>query len=393
LDHRSYFRHGRNYITKNSVKALVLGLGISGTSAASFLKKKGYEVVGVDDKLAPQKIADLSAFSLLVLSPGISPDHPLCERARVAGIPIKGEAQIALEHIKAPCIGVTGTNGKTTVVQMLEHCFNACGKKARAVGNIGTPLTSCVDAKEILIVELSSYQLETLHAKVFDVGIILNIAEDHLDRYSSVEDYARAKAHLQNCIKEGGLFFVHHDIDPAYLSHDYQTYQGGNLEAVRLICLSFGIEEGDFFQTVSSFSKPAHRLEFVSEIAGVRYYNDSKATNVAAVMHALEIMQKKVILLLGGQDKGISFHPLNKHTETISKVIVFGEAREKIANALQDYQVTQVETMQQATEAAMALAKTGDTVLFSPGCASFDAFQNYEKRGEEFKRLIRRRTK
>ncbi|NGX46683.1 MAG: UDP-N-acetylmuramoylalanine--D-glutamate ligase [Chlamydiae bacterium] len=392
MDHRPHPRHGGSHIAKNTVKALVIGLGISGTSASAFLEKKGYEVVGFDDKLAPKKIADLSDFSLVVVSPGVPMDHPLCERARMAGVPIKGEAQIALENLSQPCIGVTGTNGKTTVVKMLEHCLNACGRRARAVGNVGTPLTSSVGGEEILIVELSSYQLETLTAKVLDVGVILNIAEDHLDRYHSLSEYAKTKAHIQNCIKEDGELFVHCNIEKNLFTRRFQAYDGDNMQAVHLVCNFLGVDEKAFFQASSSFSKPAHRLEFVAEIGGVRYYNDSKATNVAAVVYALGTLQKKVLLLLGGQDKGLSFAPLEKHGDQIALIIAFGEAREKIANALQGYQVHQVETMQDAARVAMELAKGGDTVLFSPGCASFDAFQNFEERGEEFKRFVRRRT-
>lgn len=372
-------------------KALVLGFGVSGKSAKIFLEKKGYEVACYDDKLAPDPIENIETFSLVVLSPGISLAHPLCIRAAKANIPIKGEAQIALEEISQPCIGVTGTNGKTTLVLMLQHCLTLCGKKAKAVGNVGIPITSCVGSDEILVVELSSYQLETLTAKAFDVGIILNIAENHLDRYLSMEEYSKAKARLQFCIKKGGIFYVHPAIDPKYFSMPIQSFSGGNTEAAQKICSHFGISEKDFYAAASSFSKPAHRIEFVAEIQGVKYYNDSKATTLQAVIYALNHLQAKVILLLGGLDKGLSFEPLNAYPDRVKHAIVFGRSREKIANALQDcHAVCVEETMQEAVEKARQLAKPGDIVLLSPGCASFDAFDNYERRGEEFKRLVRR---
>lgn len=371
------------------MKALVIGLGISGKSATTFLEKRGVKVVGYDDKLAPVEIEEIRDFSLVVLSPGVPLSHPLCLRAKAANVPIKGEAELALETISQRCIGVTGTNGKTTVVKMLEHCLQACGKKARAVGNVGVPLTSCVDEEGILVVELSSFQLETLTTKAFEVGVILNIAEDHLNRYHSMEEYAKAKVRLEGCIKEGGQLFVHQEVDSALFSLPYHRYGGGNLEAVRLVCAHFGVGEREFLQAASSFSKPSHRLEFIAEVQEVKYYNDSKATNVAAVLYALETLQTKVILLLGGQDKGLSFHPLRAYCDQLKCVIPFGQAREKIANALQNCHIAV--TMEEAVEMAFSFAKPGDTILFSPGCASLDAFKNYEERGEEFKRLVRRR--
>jgi len=373
------------------MKALVIGMGISGQSACTFLKKKGFEVIIYDDK-SPTEIADLGVFSLVVISPSVLPDHPLCERARLAGVPIQGEAQLALQDCSQPCIAVTGTNGKTTVVKLIEHCLKSCGKKAIACGNVGTPLTSCIGGNEILVVELSSFQLESLSAKVFDVGLVLNIGEDHLDWHLTVDAYARAKANLQDCVKEEGKLLVHSSVPSGLFNRPFRAYEGDKREAARLACEFFGVEGNAFFQALRSFSKPSHRLEFVAEIDGACYYNDSKATNVSAVIYALRTLKRKVILLLGGQDKGLSFAPLNEERQWIEQVIVFGQAREKIANALQGYQVHTVETMSQAIQLAKGLANGEGTVLFSPGATSFDAFQNYEERGEEFKKFVRRRT-
>ncbi|MDN3506769.1 MAG: UDP-N-acetylmuramoyl-L-alanine--D-glutamate ligase [Simkaniaceae bacterium] len=373
------------------MKALVIGLGISGQAARTFLEGKGYEVTCYDDK-EPQEIADLGEFSLVVPSPGVRLDHPLCERARIAGVAMKGEAQLALEGLKQPCVAVTGTNGKTTVVRLIEHCLRYGGKKAIACGNVGRPLTSCVGGGEILVVELSSFQLESLEAKVLDMGVILNIEEDHLDWHQSMEAYAGAKARIQDCVTDEGELLLHESVPKNLFHRVFTTYRGDNVEAARLVCQRFGVEGNTFFQALSSFSKPEHRLEFVAEIEGVRYYNDSKATNVSAVVHALRTLQKKVVLLLGGQDKGLSFAPIAEMGEWIDQVIVFGKDREKIADALQSHQVHKVELLSQATQLAADLAKEAGTVLFSPGGASFDAFRNYEERGEEFKKLVRRRT-
>ncbi|NGX37755.1 MAG: UDP-N-acetylmuramoylalanine--D-glutamate ligase [Chlamydiae bacterium] len=372
----------------SKMKALVLGLGVSGKSAQNFLEKRGVSVVGVDDTLAPQKIDNLSGFDLFVPSPGIAKTHPLYQMAIEQKIPIKGEAELALEACTVPCIGVTGTNGKTTVVKMIEHCLNANGVEAKAVGNVGMPLTSC-EQKGIWIVELSSFQLETLHAIVFDVGLVLNIEEDHLDRYESFHDYAMAKAHLENCIKEKGDLFVHESVDEGLFSKPFQYFVGHNEMAARLACAHFGIKN---FDALLSFEKPPHRLEFVTQIDDVAYYNDSKATNVAAVLNALEEIDSDVVLIIGGQDKDLSFEPLRQARKKLAHVIVFGQAREKIADALQGLSdVHKVETLHQAVEKAALCAKKADVVLFSPGCASFDAFKNYEERGEAFKRIVRRR--
>ncbi len=373
------------------MKILVLGLGISGQSAREFLEERGHTVVGIDDDLHREKIEDMSSFDLFVPSPGVAQTHPLYLKAKEYQIPIKGEMQLALEEVTQLCIGVTGTNGKSTVVKMIAHCLNQCGKKARAVGNIGEPLTRYVShLDEILVVELSSYQLETVTAKSFDVGIILNIAEDHLDRYAFFEDYAKAKTHLQFCIKEKGKFFVHKSIPSTLFSTPCDLFSGQNEEAAFLVCARFGIDRPSFLHALSSFVKPEHRLEFVGKIDGVAYYNDSKATNVSAVIHALKTVDGSVVLIAGGRDKGLNFEPLGKLKTQLASVVVFGEAREKIANALKHrVDVHVMETLHDAVAMAKQLAKGKSTVLFSPGCASFDGFKNYAERGEAFKRLVR----
>lgn len=271
---------------------------------------------------------------------------------------------------------------------MVEHVLNFCGKKARAVGNVGDPLTQEF-TDEILVVELSSFQLETLQAKVFDVAVLLNISEDHLDRYDSFEEYAKTKAYLQTLVKEEGEFLAHEKIDPSYFFSGYISYHGANEEAALRIVENFGISKEEFFKALKTFSKPAHRLEFVAEINKVRYYNDSKATNISAVINAVLSVEGKVVLLLGGRDKGLSFEPLAALQEKLRGVVTFGEASEKIANALQNQSgVHKVKTVKEALDIATDIAKEGEAVLFSPGCASFDAFKNYQQRGDYFKSLV-----
>lgn len=370
------------------MKALILGLGLSGKSAKNFLEKRGWEVVGIDDKSAPKNIESLETFDLFVPSPGISPKHPLYQKALQAQILIKGEAQLALEEITQTCVGVTGTNGKTTTVKLIEHCLNASGKKAKALGNVGQPLTS-YSGNDILIVELSSFQLETLGVKVFDLALVLNIAPDHLDRYSTIEEYAQAKARIQNCIKLDGKLLIHESVDSSLFTKPFECF---NEDGAWLVCKELGVDRADYITGVKTFVKPSHRLEFVAQKNGIKFFNDSKSTNIASVLHGLKQMEGKVILLAGGLDKGLSFEALAAAKNPLSSVIVFGQAREKIANALQHLvEVHKVGTVEEAVNLAKSLAKAGESVLFSPGCASFDAYRNYEERGEEFKQLVRRR--
>ncbi len=203
-----------------------------------------------------------------------------------------------------------------------------------------------------------------------------------------MDEYKKAKAQIQYCVKPGGKVFAHKSIDPS-LFPGVQIYDGDNTSIAMLICKEFGIGEKEFFQASSSFSKPPHRLEWVANKKGIDYYNDSKGTNVAAVSFAIQAMQKKVVLLLGGKDKNLRFAPLKAHKNKISRIIAFGEARVKIANELQDVcAIDQVETMQEAVTLAEKIATSEDTVLFSPGCTSFDAFRNAEERGEKFRNLV-----
>lgn len=273
---------------------------------------------------------------------------------------------------------------------MIEHCLNLCGKKARAVGNVGEPIADYIGGEEILVVELSSYQLETLTARVFDVGLILNITENHLDRYDSFDDYARAKVRLENCIKPEGKLYIHSSVDHTLFLKSHLDYQGENEEAAFLACSNFGVDRNAFNQALSSFVKPPHRIEFVANIKGVSYYNDSKATSIAAMIKALEVIGKEVVLIAGGQDKGLNFGPLCSYKNQLSSVVVYGEAREKIANALKAVVDVHVAvTLQEAVLCAKRLVKKDGTVLFSPGCASFDAFKNYAERGEAFRRFVK----
>lgn len=399
--------------------ACVLGMGASGRAAARYLRQLGFSVTCVEDHLkqddwksSPEiKIED---FTLFVPSPGIPRTHPLYVMAKKAGIEIAGEMELALRQLTDHlCIGVTGTNGKTTVVTWIEQFLNDSGILARAVGNVGNVLLEYLENKreaEVLIVEVSSFQLETLRMRAFDLGFILNITEDHLYRYSSFDEYGFTKCQLEKCMKgqlhvygKAASQFRHHlqhpfeiyEIDPIVKTgHWIAPHDLENATVVWRVAQYFGIPPTSFCQGLASLGKPPHRIEYVAMVDGVTYYNDSKATNVDAVLKALSAMTAPVILLAGGMDKGGSFSPILLYRERIRCILAFGQSREKIASELGD--VLPVEPylhMDAAIKRAYEVAKSGEIVLLSPGCASFDGFTSYAHRGEQFKEIINQRRR
>lgn len=410
-------------------KTLVIGLGISGQAASALLISKGGEVVAVDrnrELLASppieqlrekglvavheSSIIDLDSFSLVVVSPGVPPTDRLYRLASEKKLEIIGEVELSLREIRQPCVGITGTNGKTTVTLLVEHILKLSGKKARALGNVGLPLASYFiqpDPEEILVIELSSYQLETLQAPVFDVGVILNITPDHLDRYPSMEEYAAAKWRLKNCMKPGSPFYVHPKIIQEFgksaeiyttfldnlLSPDYRkrgVHECENALAAWCICREFQVSKEEFIKGLETFIKPAHRIELVKMVKGVYYYDDSKGTNIDAVIQAVGAMSGPVLLIAGGVDKGASYALWKKpFAQKVKKIFVIGKAAEKICCELQEaFPVEKIETLEKAVERAAFESQKGDCVLLSPGCSSYDMFRDYAHRGEEFKKCV-----
>lgn len=425
------------------MRALVIGYGISGRAAAALLRKQGAEVVAVDSNPpsdVPDVLIDTTTFPMgefdsVVLSPGIPPDHPLVIAARKVGTETIGEAELALRFLPGRKLGITGTNGKTTVTLLTAHILQQYGFNARAVGNIGAPLSAQLDdPADIFVVELSSYQLETMHSPVLDAGVILNITPDHLDRYSSMEAYAAAKYNLRHCIKPGGAFFVHESLQPPF--DGYETYGFGsnndlyydgehllykeiieyylpkeyrevgspsyqrttvhashdvlNIMASYALCREWLADTDRLDGAIDSFQKPPHRMEHVQIVDGVHYINDSKGTNLDAVMCAVKALPGPVILIAGGVDKGAAYTPwIECFKGRVESIVAIGEAAPKIAEQLGAHMpVTLCPTLESAVNSAKAMAKPGAYVLLSPGCSSFDMFQNYEHRGDTFKKII-----
>ena len=444
-------------------RILVVGLGKSGAAAAAFLKSRGAEVTVTDTAPEPDIAAaarDMRAMGiavesgghhmrsfetadLVVLSPGVPHTIDPVLRAADRGIPVIGEIELASRFITEPMVAVTGTNGKTTVTLLLGEMLRQSGRRVFVGGNIGAPLIDYVREKQhadLLVVEVSSFQLDTIETFKPMVGVLLNITEDHLDRYPDFDVYARSKARLfENQTPDDTA--VLNASDPMVRSvcrhiaarklwvssrPDADIASAGailngsrilcrrqetgeipfdlsgvkfsgrhNLENAGAACLAALAAGGTVkgIQTaLNHFTMPGHRLELVDTIQGVSYYNDSKATNVNAVHRALESFTDPVVLIMGGRDKGSNFRILEACIRNhVKKLILMGEATDVIASALGN--ATEIETVSSMEEAVAAAAKSalpGETVLLSPGCASFDMFTDYARRGEAFKKAVNR---
>ncbi len=344
-------------------------------------------------------------------------------------VAVTGEAEIALPHFKKPLVAVTGTNGKTTVALLVEHILNASGIKSKALGNVGSALCKHLiepGDEEAFVVELSSYQMETLRTPVFRAAVLLNITPDHLDRYASMEEYAAAKCRLQDLMLPGAEFFVQDRAASEYghllTKLNYQRFNPDAIVAVDqvhkiesilsfldktlqepigrhdrenaiaawVLCRPFSISMEQFCRALLTFQKPPHRIEFVKKIGGVSYFDDSKGTNLDAVLQAVTVMKGPVILIAGGVDKGASYLLWKDRLQgKVKQIIAIGEAAGQIYKELHPhFTIKLADSLSSAVDAAAACAESGDSVLLSPGCSSFDMFRDYAHRGEEFQRIV-----
>lgn len=336
------------------------------------------------------------------------------------GIEIIGEAELACRHITSPCIGVTGTNGKTTVTLLITYVLNQNGIAAEAVGNIGVPLTSLIMrpteamGRTLLVMELSSYQLETIKSKVLDAALLLNITPDHLERHLNMESYAAAKARIFDCVKPDGKGYVSacclaewssirkiaslctFDDDQTFLEklrhgrREIRPHDAANYLAAYAVCSQWGISDDQFVASIDGFVKPPHRMEWVRSIAGVDYVDDSKGTNIDAVIKAVESIEGLVILIAGGVDKGFTYASwIPPFTDKVRFICTIGAAAEKMYNELSpNFSVQRFDGLEEAVLFAAKFAEKGDTVLLSPGCASYDMFTDYAHRGREFQAVV-----
>jgi UDP-N-acetylmuramoylalanine--D-glutamate ligase len=382
------------------VKALVYGLARSGTAVVERLAERGDEVVAVDRSLGNEgDLGLLAGVDVLVKSPGVPGEAPLVLGARERGVPVWSEIELAwrLLPVGTRMVGVTGTNGKTTTAELLGAIFRAAGRDVAVAGNVGTPLASVRDA-DWVVCELSSFQLEDVETLACDVAVLLNLEPDHLDRHGTYERYRDAKLRIferaRACVVPRGsglegIEFAGDDPLPAepLLRGEHNRE---NAAAAAAAARAAGVEEEAIAQALRSFPGVPHRLELVGEVDGVRFVNDSKATNVAAARRALAAYSgEQVHLILGGSLKGESFAPLAEAIEgNVVSIHLIGEAAPELAAALGEGPFDDDGTLARAVEHAAREACRGEVVLLSPACASYDQFESFEQRGEEFRRLV-----
>ena len=381
---------------------LVLGLARSGFAAAAALERRGVEVVGADRELGnDEDIGLLDGVELLVKSPGVPAEAPLVAAARERGIPVWSEIELASRLLPNPILGVTGTNGKTTTAEWLGFILGA-----PVAGNVGRALSELdgeVDPDQLVVVELSSFQLEDVHEFRPRIAVLLNLEPDHLDRHGSFDAYQAAKLRIFENQAEDDTAVVPRDLahvvrgrrvefaadDPLPAEPSLRgLHNRENAAAATAAARAAGATDEQIAEGLRDFTGVAHRLELVGERRGVTYVNDSKATNVAATLRALAAYEDEPVrLILGGSRKGEDFAALaaalgpNVHT-----VYVIGETADELARAIPD--TIRARDLETAVERAATAAQPGEVVLLSPGCASYDQFRDFEERGEEFRRLV-----
>ena len=438
------------------MKVAVIGLGISGRAAVKYARLCGAEVLASDSRSEERFLAEEREFideykvrweagghtvdflrkaDLLLVSPGVNLDAPVIRELRALGIPIAGELAVAAGRIGVPVVAVTGTNGKTTVTTLIGELFEKSGKRTFVGGNIGTPLYEylCSPAEyDMVVVEVSSFQLESAGDFAPSVGVLLNVTPDHLDRHGTLEQYVAVKMRLFMHQRSGDIAIVNGDdrlctmvpeglrsrVGPFGMGEEnaavirdravhllvegkVEEYplQGTALDnnvgmqngaAAILAARVLGCSRDAILAGLREFRLGPHRIEFVAEVAGVSYYNDSKATNTGAVIAALQQFSGNVILIAGGRDKGDDYRLLRESvTARVRQLIVIGEAAALLEEALTDLVgIFRAHSMHEAVRRAAEIARPGDVVLLSPACASFDMFTSYGHRGSEFKKEV-----
>jgi UDP-N-acetylmuramoylalanine--D-glutamate ligase len=375
-------------------RVLVLGLARSGLAAQAALERRGVEVVAADRTLGnDEDAALLDGVDVLVKSPGVPGENALVVAARERGIGVWSEVELGYRLLGARLVGVTGTNGKTTTSELLGAILGV-----QVAGNVGRSLTALdgqIEPGELVVCELSSFQLEDVHELSCEVAVLLNLEPDHLDRHHSFEAYREAKlriferARIAVVPRGSGLPGVEFDADDPLPAEPLirGRHNRENAAAATAAARALGTPDEQIAEALRTFPGVPHRLELVAEIGGVRYVNDSKATNVAAALRALAAYEGEPLhLILGGSRKGEDYGPLVAalHTTDIRAIYLIGETADELAPLLPAAQRTG--TLEAALKAIHA--RPGDVVLLSPASASYDQFRDFEQRGEEFRRLV-----
>jgi UDP-N-acetylmuramoylalanine--D-glutamate ligase len=428
----------------------VVGMAKSGLSAVELLLKHGANVSAIDERPAgklgetsarlaqlglrvlPQTAESLAGASLIVVSPGVPTDLPLLEEARKSGAEVIGEVELASYYLYGPIIGITGSNGKTTTTAMVGHILK---HRSQVGGNIGTPPTAMIESSRDdhwNVLELSSFQLETIREFRAKIGVALNVTPDHLDRHHTFQSYAAAKGRLFETQQAGDFAVLNADdaacvgyaqitkADPVWFSIARPVTPGlyvangkiyfdeaelmslsdiplkgthnveNTMAAAAAARLAGGLNLSRIAAAIKTFPGVEHRLEFVRERNGVNYYNDSKATNVDATQKAIDAFPGGLWIILGGKDKDSDYTVLRESLQKKARgILLIGAAAPKIAGQLgNSLPLIQSGTLGSAVEYAAKQATTGDTVLLAPACASFDQFDNFEHRGKVFKTAV-----
>ena len=415
------------------MKALIVGLGISGVSSARFLHDSGYEIFIYDDNAlqlekysAEYSVYDENLkYDLAIISPGVPATHKVIQKLNAHGTEIIGELELAGRCVKnEKIIAVTGTNGKSTTVSLVHAFLKNAGFKSFLCGNIGEPVINGIGkGYDFFVIELSSFQLETLKSLKPDVAMVLNVTPDHLDRYKDFEDYKNTKLNLLNLLKKGGMAvlgtgiisagFAHPDFDLKLFSvegtddikcdesyvyfddkklkvDDLKIKGHHNIENIMAAVLGVKKWVSDteiLRKSLLEFNPLAHRTAFVDKFQGVEFIDDSKGTNVGAVEKSLAgFSDGKVVLILGGVDKGGSYEPVRVLADKKCKgVVLIGASKEIIRPYFNGFaNVESADSMAEAVEKAFKLAENDGVVLFSPACSSFDWYKNYKERGVDF---------
>ncbi|MCL2400492.1 MAG: UDP-N-acetylmuramoyl-L-alanine--D-glutamate ligase [Defluviitaleaceae bacterium] len=433
-------------------KVLVCGLARSGQSAARLLAQLGAKVVAQDLKeevawnfTTPEEMGIelllgknpddiVESFDLVVISPGIPFDLPFLEKARLKNIPVWGEVELAYRRCPCPIIAITGTNGKTTVTTLVGEILQRHNHQTVVVGNIGIPFTEHVEFLEpdnCVVAEISSFQLETTYEFAPKISAVLNITPDHLDRHKTMAIYQATKERIfanqspddfvilgyDNAACRGmtppsnkiyfstkekldtGVFLDNGMIRAKLFDKDLSIVEINqcrilpeNALAATAICLCAGVPPISIAESLVGFKGVSHRIEYVTTINGVEFFNDSKATNTDSAIKGLEAMQRPVILIGGGYDKKSTFGDWVRYfNDKVKHLIVLGEVSDQIVETCRAYgfnQYDQVNSLRDAVQLAYAKAKPGDCVLLSPACASWDMFDNFEQRGDLFKQFV-----
>jgi UDP-N-acetylmuramoylalanine--D-glutamate ligase len=440
-------------------RLLVVGLARTGVAVCRFAAARGARVTATDEKaesalgeraaalraagvklaLGTTQDAAFLAQDFIVLSPGVPPQLPSLELARARGIPVWSEIELAGRFLHGKLVAITGSNGKTTTTSLVAHILKTCGIETLLGGNIGVPLLALVETstdRTVTVAEVSSFQLETISEFRPEIGVLLNLTPDHLDRHASFDHYAQAKMRLfENqldsdaavlnaddpevtrrrpsgphvywfsrqerlasgaFLENGQIVFRAEGVEIPFARRDDIRLRGDhNVENVLAACAASylaGAHPAGIARGVQTFCGVEHRLEFVAEKGGVRFYNDSKATNVDATLKAIAAFSGPLIVILGGKDKGAPYTPLREPLRQHARlVILIGAAADKIGSELAGaVPLERAGTLDCAVELAQESARPGDAVLLAPACSSFDQFENYEHRGRVFKELVGR---